>query len=92
MLYGKSYRYHAPVGSLVCEIAMHSCDRRRARCANWLISHRSASWSYRTTGSPSLWVWQRPPNPLQSVLVGDGPNSFVPVLLKIVNVWLTIWT
>ena len=34
---------------------------------------RSASLSYSTVASPSSFVWQPPPKPLQSVFVGTGP-------------------
>src|SRR5438477_493250 len=36
------------------------------------MSHLSANWSYSTTGSPSLRVWQAPPKPLQIVLMLAG--------------------
>src|SRR5262245_65563633 len=45
--------------------------------------HRSAMRSYTTTGSPSFSAPQLLfANPVHSVLIGTGPNTGVPVLLK----------
>src|SRR3979490_2745675 len=61
--------------------------------ANCVTTQRLAIWSYSTTGSPLPLLWQTPPNPLQSVLIPDGPNTDAPVvLLKTWKPSLTIWT
>ena len=59
---------------------------------NCVMTHRSANLSYLTIPSPSLFVSQPPPAPDQSALVGSGPNDNDPLLLKIANDELTIWT
>src|SRR5207249_6198166 len=48
---------------------------------NWLMTHRDAIVSHRTTPSPSLLVWQPPPNPDHNVLVFSGARMIDPVLL-----------
>src|SRR6478752_2432209 len=53
---------------------------------------RSASRSYATVASPSLFDWHPPPKPLQSVFVCTGPYTAVPLLLKIANALLTTST
>ena len=40
---------------------------------NWLMIQRPESLSYSTVASPSSFVWQPPPKPLHTVLVGTGP-------------------
>src|SRR5438552_2004719 len=45
-----------------------------------------------TVASPSLSLWQRPPNPVHKVFVAAGPYSGVPVLLKTANETLTTST
>jgi hypothetical protein len=40
---------------------------------NWLTIQRPEMRSYLTVPSPSLFVWQPPPKPDQSVFVGTGP-------------------
>ena len=39
----------------------------------WLMTQRSARWSYMTIASPSLRASHGPPNPVQMVLVSAGP-------------------
>src|SRR5713226_7533539 len=64
---------------------MH-CRKGVVDTENWLKTQRCASLSYRTTGSPSLLVWQPPPNPDHSVLPAVGPATRAPVdLLKMAN-------
>ena len=60
--------------------------------ANWVMTQRSASWSYTTLGSPLLSASQRPPNPVKSVLIATGPYWRAPVLLKTANEAFTICT
>src|SRR3954454_11348350 len=48
---------------------------------NWLKTQRCAVLSYKTTGSPSLFVWQPPPKPDQSVFPAVGPEISAPLLL-----------
>src|ERR1051325_791702 len=71
---------------------MHSSVGTEAP-ANWLITQRSASWSYVTTGSPSPAFWHVPPNPDQTEVIAAGPKTELPVVLS--KIWkpsLTIWT
>jgi hypothetical protein len=42
-------------------------------------SHRSASWSYRTTVSPLFVESHMPEKPLNTVLFGTAPNRTLPV-------------
>src|SRR3954447_13664439 len=53
---------------------------------------RSAARSYSTVASPSLFVWQPPPNPLHSVFVCTGPYTTLPVLSKTANALFTTST
>src|ERR1700687_3860824 len=56
------------------------------------MSHRSAIGSYRAVGSPSLSIWHPPPNPLHKVLIGTGPYTSPPVLLKTARSRFTVST
>jgi hypothetical protein len=46
------------------------------------MTQRLAIRSYDTVGSPSLLVSQPVPKPVQSVLIGTGPYTGVPVVLS----------
>src|SRR5450631_305860 len=64
---------------------MH-CKYGVVETENWLKIQRWASLSYSTIGSPSLFVWQPPPNPDHNVLPAVGPAINAPVvLLKTAN-------
>src|SRR3954470_7352562 len=54
--------------------------------------HRSGARSYLTVASPSLFVWQPPPNPLHSVFVCTGPYTTLPVLSNTANALFTTST
>src|SRR5215211_3524019 len=61
--------------------------------ANWLISHRPASWSYMTTGSPAPASSQTPPKPDQSAAMSVAGVGGAPVFLSNTRKpWLTICT
>src|SRR3954470_9590318 len=72
---------HWPYSSLSAGVAMN-CDR----------SQRFASWSYSTTGSPSLCVLHSPSVLAQSWLIGVAPRSTWPVFEKTAKSVFTIWT
>ena len=55
-------------------------------------TQRFASWSYRTTGSPSLWVLHSPSVFAQSWLIGVAVRSTPPLLEKTAKSVFTIWT
>ena len=61
--------------------------------ANCVMTHRFASWSYSTTGSPWPLVAHSPPTPDQSEAIATGPKTEFPVvLLKTWKPSFTIWT
>src|SRR3954452_1957847 len=59
---------------------------------NCVSSHRFASWSYTTTGSPSLWVAHSLFVPSQSWLIGVDGRSTLPLFEYTAKSLLTIWT
>src|SRR3954470_21042334 len=72
---------HWPYSSLSAGVAMN-CDR----------SQRFASWSYSTTGSPSLCVLHSPSVFAQSWLIGVAPRRTVPDFEKTAKSLFTICT
>src|SRR5215211_6952640 len=72
---------HWPYSSVSDGVAMN-CDS----------SQRFASWSYRTTGSPSLCAAHSPPAFAQSWLIGVAPRWTAPLFEKTAKSVLTIWT
>jgi len=70
---------YGPIGFGVVEMAKQF--RNGAEAVNCVKIQRSASWSWRTTGSPAFCAWQAPPKPDHSVLLAIGPARSVPVLL-----------
>jgi hypothetical protein len=84
----KLYRFHVPVASLLVEMATQS-RYGVVLTENCCRTQRWASESQRTVPSPSLLVWQPPPNPLKRVLVLRADKTTPPDLLKTSNCWLT---
>src|SRR5882724_1857046 len=86
----KEYRFQVPVASELVETAMHCIKGGTSGTVNWVNTHRLASLSYWTMGSPSLRFSQSPPKPCQRVLPANGPAIRCPsTLLSTTNDRLT---
>ena len=73
---------------------MHSayCSVSVGCATNCDSSQRLASWSYTTTGSPSLWLAHSLLVPAQSWLIGVAPRRTAPAFEKTTKSLFTIWT
>src|SRR6266536_2774599 len=86
-----AYRKYAPVGSGVAETATQ-LKKTGPAAVNCVRIHRSAIWSYSTTGSPALPAQSGTSKPCHSVPSRSGPSSRVPVFEYTANTRFTIST